>query len=166
MSFVAGQKITAEELVNVNTNTAENFSKTLSGGPSNIKYQSSQYYCHGLGKIARGWCSYGMFGGAEMYLQKLENGVWREKTQIGQGSDLFGGSWDKTVNNSWGDGFYRLYGTGSVNVTVNGTVWPAQKNIIKGQILTLYDDFTKSGNRLTGSFLTAELLNKGRGGAF
>lgn len=167
MAITLGQHITASELISINTDYSIGYSKTLTGGPSNIGYKSSQYYCHGTtGNIARGWCSYGAFGGAEMYLYKLENGSWVKKAEIGKGSNLVGGSWDKTLNNDWGEGFYRLQGQGSVNVVVHGSIWPAQKNISKGQKLTIYDDFKTSGNRLTGTRITAELLNDGRGGAF
>ena len=167
MAFTLGQHLTASEFVSINTDYSISYSKTLTGGPSNIGYNSPQYYCHGTtGNIARGWCSYGAFGGAEMYLYKLENGSWVKKAEIGKGSNIFGGSWDKTLSNSWGEGFFRLQGTGSVNVKVNGTIWPAQKNINIGQKLTIYDAFETSGNRLTGERITVELLNEGRGGAF
>lgn len=166
MAFSRGQKITATEMASINTNHTEPYEQKLTGGPSGIGFASSGYYCHGTGKLARGWCSYGAFGGAEMDLQKLENGSWVKKADIGKGSDLFGGSWDKTLNNDWGEGFYRLQGQGSVNVVVHGSIWPAQKNISKGQKLTIYDEFKTSGNRLTGTRITAELLNDGRGGAF
>lgn len=164
--FVQGEYITASKMNEINTSTLINFSKTLSGGPSNISYSSPQYYCHGTGKVVHAHGSYGAFGGIEMYLQKLENGSWVTKSTLANEADLFGGSYNKTVNNDWGDGFFRVNGKGSVNVKPNADFYPAQKNCTVGDKLTIYDAFGTSGNRLAGSFITVDLLNSGRGGTF
>ena len=168
MAFTRGQHITAIELNNINAGVVINYTVTLHDGDliGGIKFSSPQYYCRGTGKIVRGWSSYGAFGGAEMYLQKLENNNWVTVETIGKESDLFGGSFDKTLNNNWGDGWFRVSGEGSVRVTLHATFYPAQKDCNIGELLTIYDDFSNSGNRLTGTLITDDLLNQGKGGTF
>lgn len=167
MSFNRGDLITASGINSINeAYSIRCVDLVLSGGTSNLQYNSEQYYCRGTGKIAHGWCSYAMWGGIEMHLQKLENGEWVTKYTLGKENDFFGGSFDTTCDNQWGDGWYRIKGEGSLNVHPYCDIFPAQKDCNRGELLTIYDNFTSSGNRLTGTLITYDLLNSGRGGTY
>lgn len=163
MAFSKGQHITAVEMNNIaQATTIHYFDRAtgLSGDP----YTSPSYYLHGnIGIRFYTIDGIAIFGGTTVRVQKLENGSWKTKWERDYG---VGGPYNVQIKNDWGPGYFRVDGTSSLNVRVDFDFYPAQNNIVKGRKLTLYDDFSSSGNRLTGSPLTRDLLNQGRGGAF
>ena len=80
--------------------------------------------------------------------------------------NISGVSKDLTIN-SLGPGWYRVWTAETANPMAKpntGKFYSSQLNCQANKYLTLYDDPAVSGNRLIGSYITAELLNKGRGG--
>lgn len=78
------------------------------------------------------------------------------------------GGFDEKLNiNSLGPGWYRVWTAETANPSSKpntGEFYSSQIDCQANKYLTLYDDPAVSGNRLIGSYITAELLNKGRGG--
>lgn len=161
--FVAGEHITATKLNEMNGATSFTYHYKGSG---NGYYTWDEMYFHGTSWKIWWKASYAMLGGAEIYIYKYENGTWVNKKTLYDAAVFFGETKEGTYTATLGEGRYRVQGHTSPGTQVWATYYPAQKNITQGMKLTMYEDFKTSGNRLTGSYLTKDILNAGRGGAF
>lgn len=105
----------------------------------------------------------GWFGGGRLVVQKLDNNMSVVSTLFDK---TYGWNTNTSITiNSIGAGWYRAYSADNWEFgacTINLYAW--QTDCIKGNKLTMYDEPQTSGNRLTGDFLTHEMLNSGRGG--
>lgn len=161
MAFNVGDYITASKLNEVNGQVYKTV-KTVSWGwkPSYTWYshrESGALLCY-----IRIKC--GMFGGAKVRVDKVDASGNRLASVY---SKDFGWFTDDHANiNSQGPGWYRLYTAEETQIDADyeWRMYSGQTNCQANKYLTLYDDPAVSGNRLIGSYITAELLNKGRGG--
>ena len=133
---------------------------------SGENYESPAYYCHGNSGLLVWWrANYASLGGADIYLQKRgSDGAWSNVKTLYSRAELLGDDTSGTESQTYGEGWFRV--TGSVSGDVYAKFYPAQKDCALGELLTVYDDFTKSGNRQVGTYLTNELFQAGRGGTF
>lgn len=105
----------------------------------------------------------GWFGGGKLIVERLDASGNVINTLYNTEH-----SWNTHIDinvKSVGPGRYRA--RSGTAFQIDGTTlycYAYQTGCTSGRYLTLYDDFSKSGNRLTGTLITASLLNQGRGG--
>lgn len=158
MAFTAGQIITASDLNTYNKSFRyyNYFDKAtgLSGDP----HTSSRYYCHTGGKIYfHTEASILWPGGCTAGVQQLVNGSWTNKWKQDYGTGYHSYTYNITQ-----DGWYRANGTASLNVGVYYEFYCGQGDCKEGEKLVIYDDFATSGNRISDTIISEDLLNKAR----
>ncbi len=160
MAFTKNETyITAAELNAINANACH-----VTTAPSWGWEKHVQWYSHRpAGTLL---CSLrldcGLFGGGHIYIDRLDS----NGNVISSLYDTnHGWSTHFTLNiNSQGPGIYRLKTNAAYFDEKDWYFYYGQTGCAKDEYLTLYDDPFSSGNRLVGSYITADLLNAGRGG--
>lgn len=169
--------------------TAEKLNQLLSSPTLELKEGITyDLYLHNGGRIEYILDGVGD-ASASIAVYKMENSSWVSKASDSvKGSSAFLGGSPTTITkhgvfyvSSLGGegryqikitaGYYTYYTTSAgssspsqsvtVSAHVSATVY-AFGNAVKGDYLVLYDSATNSGNRMTGTMLTADLLNSGR----
>lgn len=161
MAFNVGDFITASKLNEVNAQAYKTFTTEAWGWGCDRKWYSQReagaVLCHISVKC--GW-----FGGAKVRVDRVDASGNKIASVF---SKDYGWSTNESEDiKSQGPGWYRLYTEGETQIDADHEwrMYSGQTNCLANKYLTLYDDPSVSGNRLLGSYLTAELLNKGRGG--
>lgn len=161
MAFEKGTLITAAELNNVNSGAYKTVTTVSSGWSPNYVWWSHRQNGAVLVTFT---INCGVFGGATMRVERLDASGNVTNTLL---SNTYGWNTHTTVSvNSIGPGRYRIRSTEATQIDRGDTwyLYAGQTDCTKGHKLTIYDDPNNSGNRLAGTLITAELLNKGRGG--
>lgn len=161
MSFTKNESyITAAELNAINANARHETQCPTFG-----KSQLFQWYSHRPAgallcslRIDCGW-----FAGVHIYLYRIDPATGNVLSTLYDANH--GWMTHFTLNiNSQGPGYYKLTTSEAYIDEKTWYFYWGQTGCAKGEYLTLYDDPAVSGNRLIGSYLTADLLNAGRGG--
>lgn len=151
MAWKLGEKVTVARL-NAENATKAGIYRKCSAGTQQVQVGPSVYTSRATGERLGSWtANYGMWGGATIILQKLEDGSWANKATLYDGADFWGGSHSGSFNNSWGVGHYRLYfsySAGQSSDNISGTIYYTQTSCTPHHYLIKRVDYA-TGNRVS-----------------